>query len=247
MPKIQSEFMPSTEISDASASMALRQTLDAMGGTEAWNRMGSAIARYRRSEAPANKLTDIMMLDDWSTRNIRYSRGTSGMTAKPTGHDGSSVLKVVSAKSKSTIGSISEFDQAGVLASHLPAAAALIILRNPLYLVKTSSTCGAGEMCLTIYRKDTTQSLFHIVQTWTIGKDTYLPERVSIALPTIGKGVTMKWKTVQFYSYLPEQGVKVPDRFSMAIEGMKGPVQTLVSIKLSTGYDLDAFAQEVRK
>ncbi len=237
---------PSTS-SDAAAKAALQQMVTASGGSQVWGTLGSSILRYRITGSSNTQPADRLMLDDWSSDKTRYRRGYQGMTGHPVEHNGRADLHVVSPKDKKKTITIQEFDQARVLASHIPAAAALVILRNSAYIAKTRPECPAQKVCVTIYRRAAPKDPFQCEEQWTLDVTTHLPEEVSLLLPSVLPDARRAWKSTLFYDYRSEQGVQLPHRIVFRIQGLEGPHQELVSARFSTGFDTAVFDQEMGK
>ncbi len=251
MAQIQADHLPqllsSSSTSDETAKTMLRQVITASGGFQLWNTTGSSMLRYRSAGASEAQQPDRLMLDDWSSDKVRYLRGHVGMTGHPIEHDGKTSLSVVSSKDKKKIVTIPEFDQARVLASHLPAAAALVILRSPIYIAKTSTGCEPGRACLAVYRRLASQSDFRREQQWVLDMNTHLPIAIRLLLPDVLRGNFEVWKTVSFSDYRLEQGLQLPHLLATGILGQNGPAQKLLDAKFSVGFDTASFNQEVGK
>jgi len=231
-----------TAQSDTAAIKAMQNIIVHSGGEAAWRETRSAEEAFSVL-GPGEKTPQVMLLlDDWSPGTTRYRRKVQGQKSPPTDHNGAASYSTAIGTSQV---SVPEFDQARVLVSRLPAAAAEVMLRRSEYVLKISKAqiCKGRDICLDVYR--TRSSILPPIpeQQWKISAVTGLPITVRYQTSTIGKVAAPVWREVYFLRYAAEDELIVPVSIGMVL-GDKPQTWTFVSLKKNPGFDISKFDQE---
>jgi|GEM_PF-3513791 len=241
--------------SDLAATQALQNVISRSGGRSAWSAMHIVKCRYR-IVGTTGRHPDLLMLDDWTTTIVRYRRGEAGSGRQPRDHDGNPSLR---SPSDPTSPKIPEFDQARVLADHLPAAAASTIIGSGSYIVKSipQTLCIPANTCLAVYRR-LHERMALKEQEWTISDSTGLPTSILLRLPSVSMNPPqgtivpaspmhhpLTWERVRFDTYDIQGDVTVPGLIAISFPGGSGQLRKLVSARASQVFDKAAFDAEV--
>jgi hypothetical protein len=184
----------------------------------------------------------VLLLDDWSLDSTRYRRKVQGQSGPPADHNGTATFLA-------TIGATQvaapEFDQARVLASRLPAAAAEVMLRRTEYVLKVSKSqlCESGDICVDVFRTWNSTLPLLPEQQWKIATATGLPVSVRFQIPNVGHGSVRLWEEVYFLRYATEDGLVLPVSV-VTKSGGKAQSLTFISLQKSPGFDTAKFDQE---
>jgi hypothetical protein len=238
-------FMPPTSVSDSSAIEALKKVIEASGGAHGWNSVTSAKMRFGSPDAK-NGHADTLLLDDWASTKVRYRRGVVGSGKVPKDHDD---LKVMAISDSHETKTIPEFDQARVLADHLPGAAIHVVLHNPDYLVKSVSDadCGVGYICIDVYRRASEKGPYAKEEEWKIQQATNVPLAVQLKLPDVRHGSQAYWELIQFKSYETHEALLIPSSVTAIYPGGFHQERTLLSANLGGDFDVQAFDKELAR
>ncbi len=158
-------LLPKDATSDPAAIAMMQNALAASGGLQAWRALRKAKSQYS-SPGPKGKTISVLLLDDWTSSSVRYRRGVRGSNVSPVDHDGHTTFAVGAAGKHPQ--QVPEFDQARVLADHLPSAAIEVMLRSKSYLFKpiNDRQCSVGNVCAKVYRQAIEDGPFLDEQEW---------------------------------------------------------------------------------
>jgi hypothetical protein len=195
--------------SDPAAVQIFRSVLQQSGGIDTWKGIRSMEIRVSFVVPGKPNPVNLLMLDDWSTKATIYRRGFVGLTTTPRDHNGAPAFNT---KKNGTGKTVQEFDQARVLADHVPAAAIEVILRRPDYVVKQSDSdkCPNAQQCLDVYRQNIPNGPFVKEQHWIISTSNGLPTKVKLRLPSLLQPSREIWEEVSYNNYAPNNGLTVP-------------------------------------
>jgi hypothetical protein len=230
--------------SDPTAIQTMQAALQQSGGIYKWRGIHSAEMRVTIPPHGKSAPVTLLLLDDWSTLNTKYRRGFVGKTKTPKDHNGAASFN---SKADGTGMTVPEFDQARVLADHLPAAAIEVILRRPEYVVKQSAPgkCPAESLCVDVYRQSYPQGPFVKEQEWIISTASGLPASVQYRLPNLLHSGIETWGKITYKAYSTSSGLQVPSDVEIDIgSGMKMESQ-LQSLNLNVPFDTKHFDQEI--
>jgi hypothetical protein len=140
---------------------------------------------------------------------------------------------------------VPEFDQARVLVSRLPAAAAEVMLRRTEYVLKISNSqhCKASEICVDVFRAYNSTLPSIPEQQWKISSATGLPTAIRYMTASIGHANTPIWREVYFFQYATESGLNIPVSIGMILQG-KPETWTVISFSENPGFDTSKFDRE---
>jgi hypothetical protein len=236
--------LPPTATSDPAAVGLLERVIESSGGKPAWRTLHSAKIRLTVTSAGPIPYRDVLMLDDWSSDAVLYRRGTVGSKRAPTDHSGQAALTTISREGKTR--QIPEFDQARVLAGSLPAAAAGIILRRTIYIVKQElgPRCTTGSLCVDIYRQQRPQEPFVREEEWVISQSSGLPTEVDLLLPNL-TGHRPIFEEFQFDQMMTQSGLQIPSKIELRPPGGGVQIRTVVSFTPNAAFDKTSFDQEL--
>ena len=169
-----------------------------------------------------------------------------GQPTNPIDHNGGQtfVAKVGTAQYM-----VQEFDQARTLVSHLPAAAAEVMLRRREYILKISVSrrCDSGNICVDVFRTWGSNVPPFPEQQWTIDASTGLPVTVRFVLPRVGNDLRSQWEDVRFLRYAAERELVIPVATEFTKPSGTKEAWTFVSLKENCGFDPASFDQEVAR
>jgi len=187
------------------------------------------------------------MLDDWTSGTTKYRRGIVGSSGKPKDHNGASSLDIRDPKGEVLKRTVPEFDQGRVLADHLPAAAADVIIRSHDYIVKSiqSDQCLSQNNCIAVYRSSIDKGPYTLEQIWTITNTSGLPSVIKLRLPDVMRGTRTFWKTIAYSDYKNVNNVFVPATLNVSMPMGVAQTRTLVSIQPDVAFDTHNFDQEI--
>ena len=203
--------------SDPSAVEMLKLLLDQGGGRKAWSGIHSAKFKADVSMSGVSGTRSSLLVDDWSSRETKYRRKFEGRSEQPIEHNGTRTFAVRKGKD---VKRVPEFDQARVLLSHMPLAAAEILLRRPEYRVSLPKyrRCSSDSSCFDVYRAIGNSSVSLREQEWTISNSTHLPTVIRYILPNTGGGL-MQWKEIDFTQFASVNGLSVPTDIDIKLPG----------------------------
>ena len=228
--------------SDTAAIQAMQNVMAKSGGAVAWT--GTRSAEETFSVLGVGETTPHVMslLDDWSLDTTRYRRKVQGQSFPPSDHNGAATYPVNTGFSQVAV---PEFDQARVLVSRLPAAAAEVMLRRGEYVLKISKSqiCKSNDICIDVYRTTGIAQPPSPDQQWKISGGTGLPVTVRYQTSTVGNVGRPVWREVYFLQYGTQEGLVVPTTIAMNLAGHPQK-WTLISFKKSPGFEVPKFDQE---
>ena len=230
--------------SDTAAIQAMHNVMAQSGGEAAWRGIHSTEESFSALGAGEKTPHVMLLLDDWSLDTTRYRRKVQGQSTPPSDHSGASTFPVNNAEATKL--AAPEFDQARVLASRLPAAAAEVMLRRSEYVLKISKSqfCKGSDICIDVYRTRGSTQPPSLDQQWKISGTTGLPITVRYQTSTVGPVAGPIWREVYFLKYATEEGLVVPVSIGLNLRGQR-QTWTFVSLKKSPGIDIMKFDQEV--
>jgi hypothetical protein len=230
--------------SDAAAIQAMQNVIAQSGGEAAWKDLRSAEESFSVLGAGETTPHVISLLDDWSLDTTRYRRKLQGHSRPPNDHNGASTFPVNNAGGSPLVAP--EFDQARVLVSRLPAAAAEVMLRRKEYVLKISQSqiCKGSDVCIDVYRSRGSTLPPSLDQQWKILSTTGLPITVRYQTATVGHVAAPIWREVYFHKYGTEEGLVVPVAIGLNLRGQR-QTWTFVSLKKNPGFDISKFDSEV--
>ena len=229
--------------SDQPAINLMRNVVAASGGLHAWSQVRSAKALYTSVDSH-NAPHRSLLLDDWSSTNVRYCRGHEGSNVTRLHHDGRSSFNTsVNGKARQ----VPEFDQARILAHHIPAAAAEVILRTSSYLLKTvpNSECAQGYSCVDVYRRLSPHGPYLKEQEWELSSSSGLPDTIKLRLPDVLRGTKEIWESLSLRDYANKSSILVPHTIIAHMPGGSTQTRRLASINFGVPFDMQAFDKEV--
>jgi hypothetical protein len=234
--------LSSSSISDEGARRLVLQVVTNSGGLQAWRSVRSARTDFAEP-SPQGAPKRHMMMDDWSTDTVRYSRAFGGDQSSAVNRDGIPSYKVADKHGQHTL---PEYDQARILVDHLPAAAAEIMLRHAEYIFKNVDTgqCPEGFSCIDVYRQPQTNAAFVREQEWVVSNTTTMPVTIFINLPNPMNQAT-QWKRVDFDNFTTIGSLTVPNSISTSYPGGMRHRRTLTSLRINAPYDKVSFNVEV--
>jgi hypothetical protein len=186
-PKAAGSMLPATTVkSDSEAIQAMRNVIAQSGGEAAWREIRSVEESFSVLGAGEKTPHVMLLLDDWSLDTTRYRRKVQGQSTPPSDHNGASTFPVNNTGAAQLVAP--EFDQARVLVSRLPAAAAEVMLRRSEYVLKVSNspTCKSSDICVDAYRTRDSTSRPSLDQQWIISAATGLPITIRYQTTTVG-------------------------------------------------------------
>jgi len=244
-PKAAGSMLPATTVkSDSEAIQAMRNVIAQSGGEAAWREIRSVEESFSVLGAGEKTPHVMLLLDDWSLDTTRYRRKVQGQSTPPSDHNGASTFPVNNTGAAQLVAP--EFDQARVLVSRLPAAAAEVMLRRSEYVLKVSNspTCKSSDICVDAYRTRDSTSRPSLDQQWIISAATGLPITIRYQTTTVGHVTGPVWREVYFLHYDTEDKIVVPVLIGVNVRGHR-QAWTLVSLKKNPGFDISKFDSEV--
>ncbi len=229
--------------SDAAAIQAMKNVMAQSGGEAAWREIRSAEESFSILGVGEATPHVMLLLDDWSLNTTRYRRKGQGQSGPPTDHNGAASY---TATMNTYQVSVPEFDQARVLVSRLPAAAAEVMLRRSEYVLKisTSQACPSGDICVDVFRTRGSSLPPSLDQQWRLSASTGLPTTIRFQTTTVGHVMGPVWREVYFVQFATKEGLVVPAIIGTNFRGQR-QAWTLVSFKKNPGFDISHFDQEV--
>jgi hypothetical protein len=238
-------MLPSTTVkSDSAAIQVMRNVMAQSGGETAWREIRSVEESFSVLGTGEQTPHVMLLLDDWSLDTTRYRRKVQGQSTPPSDHSGASTFPVNNAEATKLVAP--EFDQARVLVSRLPAAAAEVMLRRKEYVLKISQMqiCKGKDVCIDVYRSRGFTQPPSLDQQWKISGTTGLPITVRYQTSTVGHVAGSIWREVYFLKYATEEGLVVPVSIGLNLRGQR-QTWTFVSLKKNPGFDIPKFDSEV--
>jgi hypothetical protein len=143
---------------------------------------------------------------------------------------------------------VPEFDQARVLADHLPSAAIEVMLRSNDYIFKQipADHCSRGNTCAAVYRQSVSNGPFQKEQEWDFSTSTGLPVAVKLLLPDALRNTAEVWEQISFGDYAPNSNCLIPQVLNVALPGGRSQTRHLDFIQQAVPFDVQAFDQELR-
>jgi hypothetical protein len=221
----------------------MQAALQQLGGVSIWRGIHSAEMRLTIPSHSQSAPATLLLLDDWSATTTKYRRGFVGKTKTPKNHNGASSFNT---KADGTGMTVPEFDQARVLADHIPAAAIEVILRRPEYVVRQgdSRKCPSESQCVDVYRQRDPQGPYSKEQEWTISTASGLPSSVQYLLPNLLHSGIELWGKITYKAYSTKNGLMVPSDVEIDMGSGMIMESQLQSLNLNVPFDTNHFDQE---
>lgn len=228
--------------SDPAAIHAMQNVIAQSGGAAAWTGIRSAEETFSIVGTGETTPHVVLLLDDWSQDTTRYRRKVQGQSSPPSDHNGAPTYFANVGGSQLTV---PEIDQARVLVSRLPAAAAEVMLRRSEYVLKISKaqTCKSSEICVDVYRIRGSILPPSLDQQWRILVATGLPITIQYQTTIVGHVTAPIWREVYFLKYAKEDGIVVPVSIWTNFRGQR-QTWIFVSLKENPGFEISKFDSE---
>lgn len=233
---------PSGMQSDPASVKILESVLQHAGGRTAWAQIHSMELYADVSMSGVSGSHKALLLDDWSTTDTKYRRRFEGRSGAAKDHNG---ISYFAAQMRGATKRVPEFDQSRVLLTHVPFAAAEIMLRRTEYkiLPPRFPRCAADTLCFDVYRTIAPTGYGLREQEWTISKATNMPTKIRLIQPNSGTGI-MKWKEIDYGQFESQAGLSMPTDEDVILPGGIKQHWHYSGAKPNATFDTKAFDRE---